>query len=175
MLKEAILKLGAELTLPNGRTVALQTVQSNKDNPLYLIKTENKTDTVITEFSDKEVILSNTFETNLTKLKVIGKEDIIYDQSTQVVIKYLLNEVNNIQEQVKGDIYFNLDDVEEDEEFDEADAEDQELYEDEEFEENDNFEEESDIQDIANDLWEECANEFGEDKNKFLGKKRQNK
>jgi hypothetical protein len=172
MLKEAILKIGAELSLPTGRTVALQTVQPNKDKPLYLLKNENKIDTVITELTDKEVILSNTFNvTTSSKLRLIGKEDISYDEDTQVTIKYLLNEVNNIGD-VKNDAYFGYDDLEEDEEYDEADAEDQELYEDEEYEEASNIEEESDMHDIAKYLWEECANEFGEDKDKFLGKKR---
>jgi hypothetical protein len=172
MLKETTLKLGAEFVLPTGRTIALQTVNSNTDKPLYLIKTEGKTDTVLTELSDKEIILSNTFDTAVgVKLKLIGKEDVKYDENTQVTVKYLLNEINNISD-VKADAYFGFDDLEEDEEYEEADAEEQELYEDEEYEEASNIEEESDIHDIANDLWEECANEFGEDKNKFLGKKR---
>jgi hypothetical protein len=182
MLKETTLKPGDEFTLPIGRTVALQTIQSNMDKPLYLIKSENKADSVITEFSNNEVILSNTFKISSDlKLKILTKEGVEYENDTNVTLKYLLTEAvhnngsqNNIEIKSfnKDDAYFNLDDVEEDEEYDEAAAEEQELYEDEEYEEADDFGEESDIEDIAHDLWEECANEFGEDKNKFLGKKR---
>jgi len=168
MYKSTILKVNSEFEFKDikGTTFKLISAESSKNKGFtYIIKAEKKNESVLCHLNLeewKEVQVS--FKVNdTTKLKLIGDSSNNLDD--KVTLTYDL-----IDESGKSNrkYFYEIDEEGEDEDYDDAVYEENELLEDDDS----NFEEESDMNDIANDLWNECENEFDEQEKYLLGKKR---
>ena len=151
-----------------GLNIKILSVESEKNKGYtYLIKTEKKVETVVSHLAEeewKEAQLSFKASDSI-KIKVIGDYNSVKTDS--IIITYEAIDRNG-----KAKLFENcyeIDGEEEDEDYGEADVEENELNE----EEDSKFEDESDMNEIANDLWNDCEEGFDEvEKKLFLNKKR---
>ena len=164
MKKKITLSVNSEFNVTSfkNKSINLISAESNNNKGItYLLKTEKSKCNIIfhlNQCQNKE--LNNIIDiTSSTKIELISDIDNHENDSILLFYEIVESEINNFSNNKE----FENESVE-DEEFNED-------YENEEFEEDISLVEESDIEQIANDLWDECEEEFGESEN-FLNKKR---
>ena len=168
MYKSEILKVNTEFDFKKlrGTTFKLISAESSKNKGLtYIVRVDKKKESVICNLNIeewKEIQLCFKVD-EWTKLKLLGDNSNYEDD--KITLTY---DIINQSGKSNGNNFYEIDDEGEDEDYDDGVYEENELLEDDDS----NFEEESDINDIANDLWNECENEFNEQDKQYLGKKR---
>jgi len=167
MKKKTILSVNNELELNSfkNKSIYLTLAESNNNHGItFLLKSDKNKDHIIFHLNENEKKDLNYLIqiTPSTRIKLISNIENNKDDSIILSFDIIEYEVNNIpnSKEIENDSV-------EDEEFDEDDENDEI----EDVEEDISLVEESDLEQIANDLWNECEEEFAGD-GKFLNKKR---